>query len=119
VRFEQAVPEPQDAIDPSHGVAVNLWRGNYTLVKTYWLFGIVGGLALGLAVGVLLAITTSVVLALFGIATLWAWQVFVSVAIWRSAGKYTGARIWKILARIALVLSFLQLLGATAGMFGF
>lgn len=111
-------PPPQDSLEPGLGVAANLWRGNYTLFKTYWLFGLLGGLALGITVGVVLAIIESPLLALSGLASLWAWQVFISVAVWRSAGKYTGAKIWSTLARIAIFVGFFQLYRTSAEFLG-
>lgn len=118
MRVQPGAPQQGDALEPGLGIAANLWRGNYALGKTYWLFGLLGGIALGLTVGLGIAFTQSGFLALSGMAALWAWQVFISVAIWRSAGKYTGPRIWAVLARLALVLGFLQLVGATAEVFG-
>lgn len=115
---ESDVPIPRDTLDPAIGMAGNLWRGNYTLVKTYWLFGLLGGVALGLTVGITAQITKSPLILLSGLASLWAWQVFVSVAIWRSAVKYTGPRIWSVLSRLAIFVGFLQLLRATGEVFG-
>ena len=37
-----------------------------------------------------------------------AYTVFVSVAIWRSAGRYEGPAIWAVLARIMVVIGLIQ-----------
>lgn len=118
VQPEAAVPVQQDSLDPTEGMIGNLWLGNYTLVKTYWLFGILGGLAVALVYVVLLAATKSPVVALLGFLAIWGWQVFISVAIWRSAGKYAGSAIWKVLARLAVVVGVLRLTIETLKLFG-
>jgi hypothetical protein len=84
----------------------DLWRGQLSLAVTFWLFG-VAALAslealfvyLGLAhptgtLGVRAALT----LLALNAATAVYW-IFVSVAIWRSAGAYEGPQLWSLLAR--------------------
>jgi hypothetical protein len=39
-----------------------------------------------------------------------AYWIFISVAIWRSAGNYTGRIIWGALARITVVFGYLSLM---------
>jgi hypothetical protein len=117
------IPEPKspiqrDTLDPTDGVIGNLWEGNYTLVKTYWLFGTVGGIALTLAFIMLVELTASRPIVLLGLAALCAWQIFISVAIWRSATKYTGTAIWKVLAKIAVVLGAFRLANELVSLFG-
>jgi hypothetical protein len=96
----------------------NLWEGNYTLFKTYWLFGTVGGLAVTLAFIMLVGLTASAPIVLLGLAALCAWQFFISVAIWRSATKYTGTAIWKVLAKIAVVFGAVLLVKELVSLFG-
>jgi hypothetical protein len=118
LRPEPNMPVQRDMLDPEIGIAANLWRGNYTLVKTYWLFGLLGSIGLGLTVAIAAQITKSPLILLSGLASLGVWQVFISVAIWRSAVKYGGAKIWSVLARVAIFTGFLQPLRATGELFG-
>ena len=38
------------------------------------------------------------------------YKIVVFIAIWNSASKYTGSKIWAILAKIMVVLGFLSTL---------
>jgi hypothetical protein len=114
---EVSVPQPVDTLDPTDSFLGNLWSGNYTLVKTYWLFGFAGGIAIAILYIALVGITRSALVAFLGLVGLWGWQIFISVAIWRSAGKYTGSKGWSVLARVAVVIGALQLVRTTADFF--
>jgi len=107
-------PLPQ----PSGGLIARHWRGDYSLVRSYWRHGVLlNNLAIQLVGAILMTIILNLlqgrgvlvlVLGLGEMALLvaaWAW---VCVGIWRAAGKYKGPRIWAILARIVIVLSVLQ-----------
>lgn len=84
----------------------DFWRGQLPLAVTFWLFGAAVLAALvGLfvylgvvhpngTIGVLAALTF---LALNAVTAVY-W-IFVSVAIWRSAGAYEGPQLWSLLAR--------------------
>jgi len=101
-----------------------LWRGEYSLGKAFWLFGIVISILwyfvtkflsmalmvamlfigfsgpsapAGLLNGSLFIFFAMVVLTL-------AYEVLVGVGIWRSAAKFTGKWIYSILARGAVAL---------------
>ena len=81
---------------------VALWRGELPLARTGWFCGL-GGLLLlicpltyfgGIDASpswspVVLGLSTAVM----------AYSSFIAVAIWRSAGRYTGASAWRFLAR--------------------
>lgn len=118
VRPEAPVPVQRDSLDPTEGLIGNLWLGNYTLVKTYWLFGVIGGLAVTFVLLVFIAAIKSPVVAPLGFLALWVWQIYISVAIWRSAGKYTGSAILKILARLAVAFGVVGLMLETLELFG-
>ena len=79
-----------------------LWRGEEGLANSYWITGVCGtGLfkgALYLTQAFLLSTTIIMILAAL-------YSLFVSVAIWRSAGRYHGRRAWAVLARVAVVTS--------------
>ena len=95
-----------------------LWRGEIPLGRTYWVFG---GLFLSLLIipGYFIDPTISGSANLepsasfvfgtmaYAIFTL-AYIVFISVAIWRSAGRYEGPAIWAVLARIMVVIGLIQ-----------
>jgi hypothetical protein len=89
----------------AHAYVARLWRGEVSLPITYWLWGFLGNaLTRILIVIVLLATNASVALSI-GLAVLYlAYCAFIIVAIWRSAGRYTGRRIWRDLARFSLAL---------------
>jgi hypothetical protein len=36
-------------------------------------------------------------------------SLFMAVAIWRSAGNYTGSKLWAVLARVAVVIGVIGL----------
>ncbi len=72
-----------------------LWNGDVPLVKTYWLYYFTG-------VFILRIITALISPALAMVALLWAG--FMIVPIWRSADKYSGNRLFALLAKISAVL---------------
>jgi len=95
------------------------WRGELSLPKSYWVNGLVGGSAVGFAIGALAVvierqgdvqpilwmvslILTWVVVALFTI-----WQ---AVGVWRSATYYrrSGRKFWGGAAQVATVLGLLN-----------
>ena len=88
----------------SSGYVGRLWRGEVSLSVTYWVWGVlVNILTRALIVfAVLVTHARSVVL---GLGLLYiVYGLFMFVAIWRSAGRYGGRRIWADLARVSLVL---------------
>lgn len=86
---------------------VRLWRGDVPLRVTYWVGGVIGGV-LGTILASLAILSGSLILQLLAFVLLAGHYIFMIVAIWRSAGKYTGNRIWAHLARLSLVLGFLR-----------
>jgi hypothetical protein len=84
----------------------SIWRGEEPLATTYWLYGVVVyGLMIGV-VGTVLAVGIgSPPLFLVYLLLRFAATIFIIVAIWRSAGNYTGQKIWAILARVICILS--------------
>lgn len=95
----------------------SLWHGHITLWKTYWLYGVLGGLCVNVIFMAVIATfaQSHVPLAwLFilaaGVGSL-GYSVLMVVAVWRSAGHYRGFFLWPLLARIVVVLNVIQLLG--------
>ena len=94
-----------------------LWRGEYPLVKSFWLFFIVGdlfyhflfGLFGGFFSGFLgvHAARRSGSVAIFLMLVYFAYVVYLvisSVGTWRSSDNYSGSKVWGILAKIYIVL---------------
>ncbi len=100
-------PAPLPAGAPRPAYLRRLWDGDVPLPEAYWIWGVGVGLLfivladvaehrpLLLAALGLLAIVVGIV----------AW-----VAIWRSAEKYAGPRIWAVLAKLSVVLSIARTL---------
>jgi phosphoglycerol transferase MdoB-like AlkP superfamily enzyme len=90
-----------------------LWRGEVSLPKTYWIFGI--------CINVLLLISLSYISrneqlfspppwklifwTLFGFSLVY--TPFILICIWRSANKYTGTKTWSILAKIMVIVGWM------------
>jgi len=95
----------------------NLWRGDITLWKTFWLYGvavltvllqllpIVAGL-----IGGLLKLPEGIFLIFVSLVAIFymAYGVFVAVAVQRSAKKYQGPMIWAHLAKA--IITFLAII---------
>jgi len=84
-----------------------LWSGDLPLNKAFWNYAIFWGLLLNLVThGVFLALllndANSLLLAL-SFALPIPYNVLVIVAVWRSAGRYSGSKKWADLARVATV----------------
>lgn len=101
------------------GLAARLWTGTEGLARTIWVYAVPSGLVL--IAGFLLAIemTQSLFIGAVGFVVVWAWQVFAGIAVWRAAGRSTGAATWSHLARWAAVGSALLLASLSAVLLGF
>jgi len=99
---------------------LRVWRGEVILWKTFWLFGLGGGVLLGLPIfGALLALTdvpdnTTATYFLVAIGGLLLYGVWVFVGIWRAANKYQGKRAWAILAKVSVVIETLKIFNMIA-----
>ena len=95
---------------------IALWTGRVPLPKTYWVYGTLILVPPKVALLAIEAVTDKTAsprhpIPAFLIGTLLgAYWIFISVAIWRSAGNYTGRIIWGALARIAVVFGYLSLI---------
>jgi hypothetical protein len=88
-----------------------LWRGEIGLGRTFWFwYTLIGGILIGNALTIpgqiLYAETGSPALFVVGWGMATAMVMFFMVAVWRSAGNYTGRRIWFYVTR-GLVISYL------------
>jgi hypothetical protein len=86
---------------------IRLWRGEVGLARAFWEYAIAFGTlanltTTGLALATFMT-TGSVLLA----ATIFflpiPYNVLIVVAVWRSAGRYTGPPLWATLARAAVI----------------
>lgn len=81
-----------------------LWRGRYSLVISYWLFGVLGNALLSIPAA-LIDLTSSPEKQWAFLTITLAYTVFVNVGIWRSATNYLGLKLWKILTKITVIIS--------------
>ena len=77
--------------------------GDFGLAKTYWLFGVLGNLILTLPMD---GIDNFTPFAIYSLLCL-AYSVTVLLGIWNSANRYTGFKLWAILAKLAAILGLL------------
>jgi len=89
------------------GRIARLWRGEETLARAFWEYAILYGTLANVIVmiGMFAAIAAGAsawIIAVLYVLTV-PYNVFVVVAVWRSAGRYRGAPEWAMLARIAVV----------------
>ena len=101
-----ALREPESAQSLSK-LAINLWTGNVSLVKTFWLYYFVGGHVVSIPLYIQSSLAPGAVLDL--LVTLWmpiwvAYFVVMTVAVWRSATSYTGPKYWAILAKGMMII---------------
>lgn len=94
----------------------NLWRGDVSLVKTYWIYGVVVGICFAIVFAFIeyqssgLHAGLGPVFILGLIFCYFVYTSFINVAVWRSAGKYPGPRRWARLARIMVLVSWTMLI---------
>ena len=84
-----------------------LWRGEIALWVTYWVWGVIGSLLVALAITPM-PIGIRFSMRLFLALLMLAYYVLIFVAVWRSAGRYPGRRIWAKLARGVLLMGLVQ-----------
>lgn len=80
-----------------------VFNGDEKLVLTFWLWGFLGSLIWGFLWGFILVaagMTSPMVISIVGLV----YSIFAWVSIWRSSDKYTGQKIWAILAKVMVVL---------------
>jgi hypothetical protein len=80
---------------------VKLWRGDYGLPMTYWVFGWVASLVWSLPLALVTPGSMPAVLTVVGCL---AWMVVLSAGIWNAASKFEGSSFWAFLAKAHVVL---------------
>ena len=84
----------------SNNFFVRYWRGDYPLAFSYWVVGLVGNIAVFLAILLLASIVVeqdfNPYLAALYVAAIWlvtgAWAIFQLVGVWRSAAQYRAEK---------------------------
>jgi len=96
-----------DAIS-EQGFFSKLASGDFGLAKTYWVFGVLVGMAI--------SFLSSIVGVFFSLGAIYLLNLlhtiyFIPVALgtWRAADMYSGNKIWAVLAKIAIVLGVISL----------
>jgi len=91
---------------------VRLFKGDVRLIITFWVFGVLIGLAINGALSILEANYYSLAMKENGMLLIQAiywliilYSAFVLIAIWRSAGKYQGSSKWATLARGTVIVN--------------
>lgn len=87
-----------------------LWRGEYSLTRTYWLFNVLLGVILGAPVSVIGNMPPEALASIFIPSLIYfifygAYVFIASIGLWRSASKYENSAIWKFLAKVCSVIS--------------
>jgi len=98
--------------DPFQGAKkvslTGVWRGEANLATTYWGYGVLPLICISVVeFGISSIVSGSVGLLIVAAIYLLVlpYLFFVGVAIWRSAKRYGGRRIWAFLARAVVVLN--------------
>ena len=90
------------------GFFKKLMDGDFGLAKTYWLYGFLVGVIFGVVAQVAIYISPILYLLVFLISI--AYYIPLAIGIWRAANRYTGPKIWAILAKIAVILGVLNII---------
>ena len=88
-----------------------VWRGDESLPRTFWLWGVLGTRVVLAVLMVASAAARTTPVLLFGFIFWLMYVIFVVVAIWRSSARYEGPRGWADLARVSLALNLLWSIG--------
>jgi hypothetical protein len=89
---------------------LKLWQGQHSLLKTYWFFGVLGNIFLGIPISIYLALSSELQQSYLYIYVgyFFAYLVYnfvVAVGLWRSATNYDKSKVWKYLAKAVSVIS--------------
>jgi len=75
----------------------SLWRGEVPLAQSYWIWNVIESVLFSIIFYLALGILPIVAFLLWFLQV--GYAVFISVAMWRSANRYTGRPLWATLAR--------------------
>lgn len=85
---------------------VKLWRGEYGLPMTYWVYGWVASFIWSLPISF---VTPGSLPAIITVITLLIWMVVWGVGVWNAASKFEGSTLWAFLAKAHVVLPLVGL----------
>jgi hypothetical protein len=88
-----------------------LWRGDYGLPMTYWVYGWVASFIWSLP---LTFVTPGSLPAIITVISFVIWMVVWSVGLWNSASKFEGSTIWSFLAKAHVVLPLVGIFATLA-----
>jgi len=116
--MESKVSEKQ-SIESQAGFVVRLFRGDISLPITYWVFGaLIGNLGFQIIQTLIeynyfeIMYSTAGTWSVMGFYLLTVgYSTFMLIAIWRSAEKYKGRKIWGNLARVGVIFGIFALIG--------
>ena len=83
-----------------------IWKGQAGLAKTYWGWGMLGGLLWGIPLS---TVTPGSGIAVLVLLVFVAYFFVVNTGIWRAAGQYQGLAVWAGLAKVAAVIGFFSI----------
>ncbi len=96
-----------------------LWHGDVALAKAAWIYGAFGSIILAFPLNLINATGGSYdqsgafyFFILVHSVIVLTYTGFISVAIWRSAAKYTGLWLWPLLVKLSIVLILLAVFAA-------
>ena len=102
-----------------HSWVSQLWLGEIPLAKAFWLYGVLVFSAVYGIVAELDTVTSprfahaaSALMDAFTCLDI-AYGIIWSVGVWRSSNKYSGQRVWKLLAKVAV---FFQVITVIQGL---
>lgn len=93
--------EASDSQEKEKGFFRKLANGDFGLPKTYWIYGVLVGIVAGNILNLVEPLGPFLIL-MFAYT---AYSVTVLIGIWRAANRYTGRKLWAVLAKIAVVIN--------------
>ena len=81
------------------GFIKQLIDGDFGLAKTYWLYLILGGMAINLLLFFPMS-SSSLGLIVVSMLAAIVYAIVVLTGVWNSASRYIGSKIWSVLAKI-------------------
>ncbi len=83
--------------------------GDFGLAKTYWFYGVLVGF-IGQIVMLGVETSESIALVIITILVALTYNVCQMIGTWNAANRYTGSKIWTILAKITVALGVMAII---------
>jgi len=96
---------------------IKLKDGDFGLAKTYWLFGVLVSIIYRIFLELALVANSIGIIYAANIALI-VYSYFHLFGLWNSADRYTGKKVWAFLAKVAVVLGVIQVIGLIALVLG-